>query len=135
MKPVRRILRKRKSAACIRSLLLILAFLLVLSAPSCRRDPSVDAALLDKAEQAANKPALPPEAEEYTGDWAPEIVYSPGDLSDVEGIRYIHGRTVKGPPGARHGSIRSSIWRPAKTARSAPTPCANTFRKSAPMSI
>ena len=90
MKPVRRILSKRKSAACIRSLLLILVVLLCLSAPSCRRDPSVDAALLDKAEQAANKPALPHDAEEYTGDWAPETVYSPGDLSDIEGIRYIH---------------------------------------------
>ena len=68
----------------------LLALVILLSAAvcSCRRDPSVDAALLDKAEQAANKPALPPEAEEYMGDWAPETVYSPGDLSEIAGMRY-----------------------------------------------
>ncbi|MBR4204963.1 MAG: hypothetical protein IKQ92_05745, partial [Clostridia bacterium] len=55
---------------------------------SACRDPSVDAALLDKAE--AKAPALPPEAEEYTGDWEPETVYSPGDFRDIEGMRYVH---------------------------------------------
>ena len=66
---------------------LSLAAALCLLVPSCRRDPSVDAALLDEADQAGNEPALPHDAEEYTGDWAPETVYSPGDLSDVEGMR------------------------------------------------
>ncbi len=71
---------------------LILVLLLVLSSAlsSCSRDPSVDAALLDKAEQAAKVPTLPPEAAEYTGDWEPETVYSPGDFRDIEGMRYLH---------------------------------------------
>ena len=79
-----------------------LVLILCLSVFSCRRDPSVDAALLGRAEEAAKTPVLPPEAEEYTGDWEPETVYSPGDLSDVEGIRYIHAPLAN--------SVGDGIW-------------------------
>lgn len=86
-------MNESKKEKVVKQTAFLLALLMLLSAvlSACRRDPSVDAALLDKAEQAAKTPALPPDAEEYTGDWAPETVYSPGDLSDVEGIRYNRG--------------------------------------------
>ncbi len=57
---------------------------------SACRDPSVDTALLGKADDAAKVPALPHDAAEYTGDWEPETVYSPGDFRDIEGMRYVH---------------------------------------------
>ncbi|MBR4204476.1 MAG: hypothetical protein IKQ92_03270 [Clostridia bacterium] len=68
--------------------LLTLLILITAALSSCSRDSSVDSALLDKAEDAAKVPALPPKAEEYMGDWLPETVYSSGALSEIEGMRY-----------------------------------------------
>ena len=67
--------------------LLALVILLSSALCSCGRDSSVDSALLDKAEE-VGAGAKTPEENEYMGDWLPETVYSPGDLSDTAGIRY-----------------------------------------------
>ena len=67
--------------------LLALVILLSSALCSCGRDSSVDAALLDKAEE-VGAGAKTPEENEYMGDWTPETAYSPGDLSDTAGIRY-----------------------------------------------
>ena len=66
---------------------LLTALLLFPTLSSCGRDKGIDITLLEKAEKIGAE-AKAPEEEEYTGDWLPETVYSPGDLGDAAGIRY-----------------------------------------------
>ena len=65
-------------------LVFIFALLLL---TSCGRDHGIDAALLEKADEYSEIPAVP-EDDEYMGSYAPETEYSAGDLRAVSGIHY-----------------------------------------------